>query len=396
MRLLLLAAILRSIVADDQMQNSYKICKSICREYDQNKLKSNGCQPALHVSPKPRVHQACLKGEAIGFDHACLPSCTGAPHEGRDYIPGNSFEACKKFKGKPTPNYQLMWCRQGYDRTYNRVKEDIRLIINTEVIDEEKESPEKVRALMEGESSDANIPDVDNSLLNEDHEIHSKVKKINKLVEKQQNEAKDVMEDKARDSLDNKFEANDEKSVHEEKDLVLESVEEVEVHVPIIDRGSSEILSSQTTMAPIVDKKLPESKENGIISKVAQANESDLAMRFKAQVSSQRDLNEIQETDSESRQNKSLFRGGQMRDDTKDMKDMLNVHVQPPNISEHNDALKRGKEEHDVVESGNLKDYPNISSEDSHSDSNTKSSLEQNEGLTRESKEDDLNPELEL
>lgn len=128
----------KSSLADDRTQ--YNECKKICRDYENSGFKSN-CQGALPVSPKPKVHKACRKGETMGYDHACLPTCMGRPHEGRDYEPGNSHKACEKFRNNKNI---LMWCRQGYDTSFARVKKDIEIIMATTVKDAEpeKEAPE--------------------------------------------------------------------------------------------------------------------------------------------------------------------------------------------------------------------------------------------------------------
>lgn len=159
MRIVLIASLLLTqSLADNSAQ--YQQCKTICNEYEKSKLKSNTCQAALNVSPKPSTHKACTRGEIVGYDHACLPSCMGKPHEGRSYEPGNSYEACKRFRNKQS---SLMWCRTGYDRSYKQVKEDIERKVATIVPEEEaKEDIERIVATIDPEEGDEiNEPNLD-------------------------------------------------------------------------------------------------------------------------------------------------------------------------------------------------------------------------------------------
>ena len=110
------------IRADDV--DRYFKCRRICDDYLDTKLRSNVCQGAMNIMPKPSVHKACLKGKALGFEHACVPSCMGSPKKEGSFE-GNSYEACKSMTKKPIPNHQFPWCRRGYDSTYAKVKEGV-------------------------------------------------------------------------------------------------------------------------------------------------------------------------------------------------------------------------------------------------------------------------------
>jgi hypothetical protein len=119
----LVSLIITQTLADDTDTSAkYQQCKHLCETFERTNLKSNACQAALHVSPRPETHRACEKGVIIGYTHGCLPSCLGKPLEGTSYEPGNSFMACMKYRKKPKP---LMWCRTGYDKMYATVKEEI-------------------------------------------------------------------------------------------------------------------------------------------------------------------------------------------------------------------------------------------------------------------------------
>ncbi len=109
-------------VKADHVQR-YITCRSICKDYLNTNHETNVCQGAINIMPKPFVHKACMKGKLLGFEHACMSSCTEDMMKGSS--DGSSYEACKSLKNKPLPNHQFPWCRRGYDDTYNRVTKRI-------------------------------------------------------------------------------------------------------------------------------------------------------------------------------------------------------------------------------------------------------------------------------
>ncbi len=101
----------------------YFKCQLFCKDYLDSKYKSNVCQGAFNIMPKPDVYNACLRGKTIGFEHACMSSCIEDTNDARSKM--NSSNACKSMERKPLPNFQLPWCHRGYDKTYSKVKEII-------------------------------------------------------------------------------------------------------------------------------------------------------------------------------------------------------------------------------------------------------------------------------
>ena len=98
----------------------FKQCRVVCKDYLDLKFHSNVCNAARQILPKPSVHQACIRGKKVGFEHACMSSCNGD-----DDSIQSSLETCKMYSSKPIPNHQFPWCRRGYDNTYAKVKEEI-------------------------------------------------------------------------------------------------------------------------------------------------------------------------------------------------------------------------------------------------------------------------------
>uniref|UniRef100_A0A7S4K6S8 Uncharacterized protein n=2 Tax=Odontella aurita TaxID=265563 RepID=A0A7S4K6S8_9STRA len=98
----------------------YGQCKKICKEFFENDLGTQLCQPALNIMPRPGVYKACINGRALGFEHACIPSCMG-----EKVVEADSFKACKSEGKRARPNHQLPWCRRGYDVTFDETKEKI-------------------------------------------------------------------------------------------------------------------------------------------------------------------------------------------------------------------------------------------------------------------------------
>jgi hypothetical protein len=105
-------------------------CRDICREYKDGKVEySNVCQAAHNLKPKPAVEKSCRRGKLLGFEHACMSSCTGKPYAAREIEAGNSYNSCKSEWNKPRPNHQLAWCRRGYDFMYREVQEYVHQIL---------------------------------------------------------------------------------------------------------------------------------------------------------------------------------------------------------------------------------------------------------------------------
>ena len=105
-------------------------CRDICHKYKDEKIDvSNICQAAQNLQPKPAVEKSCKRGRLLGFEHACMSSCTRKPNAARGIEAGNSYNSCKSEWNKPRPNYQLSWCRRGYDFMYREVQKDVYEII---------------------------------------------------------------------------------------------------------------------------------------------------------------------------------------------------------------------------------------------------------------------------
>ena len=114
---------------DDEEEVLNAQCKKLCKNYYDNELKTSICNEALNLMPRPGVYKACLNGLFVGFEHSCMPTCTGKSYEGGGKIeitPGDSYVACKSEWNRSRPNNQLPWCRKGYDATYDIVKKDMK------------------------------------------------------------------------------------------------------------------------------------------------------------------------------------------------------------------------------------------------------------------------------
>ena len=117
-----------AVSIDEESMNAQ--CKKLCKNYSDDKLTTSVCKPALNMMPRPGVYKACLNGLLVGFEHACMPTCTGKSYEGggkkEAITPGDSYVACKSEWNRSRPNHQLPWCRKGYDVTYETVKKDMK------------------------------------------------------------------------------------------------------------------------------------------------------------------------------------------------------------------------------------------------------------------------------
>jgi len=91
-------------------------CVKLCYDYRKNQLNKQICNPTVAIAPKPATYKSCLHGLHMGFEHACVVSCSGESYKEESGVqPGNSFEACKS-EGK---NSKAMdWCRHAYDVTF--------------------------------------------------------------------------------------------------------------------------------------------------------------------------------------------------------------------------------------------------------------------------------------
>lgn len=96
------------------------------------------CVEASKNKAQPGVYKACKNGKLMGFEHACMPTCTGEEYKGRDSVPGDSFNVCKSERNKPNPNNYLIWCRRGYDTTFNDAMNAVIEIKNTWLEDDDE------------------------------------------------------------------------------------------------------------------------------------------------------------------------------------------------------------------------------------------------------------------
>lgn len=130
-------------------------CVSICKDYRDSSYKSNVCQAALNIMPKPDVHNACIRGKMLGFEHSCMSSCMNAKDTGR--YSKNSQDACKSLAKKPLPNHQLPWCRRGYDSTYDKVQgmiDDILVQVSDETKHDQSIDSEILNQIQDSDESD--------------------------------------------------------------------------------------------------------------------------------------------------------------------------------------------------------------------------------------------------
>lgn len=104
-------------------------CKQICRDYTRRDdfATARKCNASLNLQPRD-IHKACKKGRLLAFEQACLPTCFNQEWKGKIKA-GDSFQACKEFANKPSPNQHLAWCRKGFDDYYKKITNDIKLQI---------------------------------------------------------------------------------------------------------------------------------------------------------------------------------------------------------------------------------------------------------------------------